>query len=135
MENKEIPDGVKVVSVLYFIASFFGIIFGAILTFIAIYPNRGFSTFLLIPIIIVLISFVSLFASLSLRKGKNWARIFTIIFFFIPGFLPAYIFSFGAGFSGNYVAYYFIVGSYIIVSLWIMIYLFFNKKVKEFFGR
>ena len=133
MENKnDIPAGVKTISILFLLSSLGGLIFASIYFFLTIYRGLDSSnvTYLLLPLALILIGIFGVFTSINLWKGRNWARILTMIFLPILSLIPSYMFAFGAGFSGNMTMYYFIIALYIIVNIWIIIYL---KKAKEFF--
>lgn len=129
-----VPVGVKIISVLYYIAAVVLIILG-----IALFGGAGLVGYLAskIPfiavlgsgiiavagIIVILLAVLSFFIARGLWKGKQWARIIVIIFA-ILGFISAIISLLKLDFS--------VIGSLVINGL-IGGYLLFSENVKKAF--
>ena len=136
--QKNVPVGVKIISILYYIGAVFGIIFGLLLIFGAETFTSILNGVLLIDaldsglsglfiaggIIMIALGVLGFFIGRGLWKGRNWARIFVIILS-ILGVLIG-VFSMVQGdVAGN------IFG--LAVNLIIGGYLLFSRKVKEAF--
>ncbi|MBI4116837.1 hypothetical protein HY449_03785 [Candidatus Pacearchaeota archaeon] len=136
----ETPLGVKIISVLYLLVGVLAFLFG-ILLIAGSFPagEKVWETILgynILPWLIVLegIIFTPLgififFVGRGLQKGKNWARIMTIIVS-ILGFLFAdYLLS-------ELMIFRVIIEKIISLAINIVIpaYLFFNQTAKEFFN-
>jgi len=138
--KKEIPTLVKVIAVLRIIGGIFGILSGVVLflikfvsiniftQFLSYYPKDVSSLlFLFFTGVGILLGICSLFAAIYLYKGRNWARIATIILVFIGAIISiVYFFIFGTAIINL------ILG--IIIPGLIIGYLLFNKEVKEAFS-
>lgn len=123
---REIPIGVKLISIYYWIMAILIIIIGLV--------SMYFGLFLLFPLIIVGIFLIAssvllIFIAINLWKGKEWAMIAAIIFAII-----------GLGdifrlFKPLNVWVFIINLTFFIVSVLIIWYLIFNKGAKEFFNK
>lgn len=89
--KQQVPTGVKVISVLYYIGMalelILGILFlvgagivGSVVEEIPVISLLGSGFLVLIGIILIGISVLSFFVARGLWNGNNWARIVTIIF-------------------------------------------------------
>ena len=130
--KKQIPTGVKVISILYYISSGLGIIFGLIFLFGAgliasLIPILGFlggGIFVIIAIIVMGMSVLSFFIGRGLWKAQKWARIIAIVFSGISAVLSIITFVQGSFANGIInLAISGIIGGYLL----------FNKKVKQIF--
>ena len=132
MDGQQVPTGVKVISVLYYIGAVFELIF-AILLFVgsgtlkAKVPLLAFlGPFLIIGGIILLgLAVLSFFVGWGLWKVKKWARIVAIVFA-VLGVLLALIGMFQGQIASN------IVG--LAISVAIGGYLLFSSDVKTAFA-
>ncbi len=131
---KEIPVGVKIIAVLYYIGAVLALLFG-ILTFVgagtlqtalAAVPFLAIFSGLIIVLGIILIGFgvLGFFIGRGLWKAQNWARILVIIFAAL-GVLMAIIAMVGGNIAGNIVS--------LIINGLIGGYLLFSQKVKAAF--
>lgn len=138
--KKEIPTLVKVIAVLRIIGGVFGILSGVVLflikfvsiniftQFLSYYPEDVSSLlFLFFTGVGMFLGICSLFAAIYLYKGRNWARIVTIILVFIGVILSIVSFFIFGGTVVNLVVGWPISG--LIIG-----YLLFSKKVKEAFS-
>lgn len=135
--GKEIPAGVKIISVLFYIGAFLFLISGILsvagvglpqenLTGAAVgvpQLGRGFEIFG--GIISVALAILVFFVGLSLWKGRRWAGI-TAIILSIIGIITSLIGMIGGGVVGNLIT--------LIIYAGISSYLFFNKDVKRIFS-
>ncbi|MEK6862346.1 MAG: hypothetical protein AABY07_10375, partial [Nanoarchaeota archaeon] len=127
MRFKEIPIGVKLII--------------AILSLYIIYTLIMWTRYLFPLDIIAIIEFAQILAYdvvlgviiFGLYKGKNWARIITLIGSTFMLFTMA-IYSIVGGGDVFETYGYLLIGT-VIITLFISTYLFFNKKAKEFFVR
>ena len=88
--RKEVPVGVKIISILYYIGAVFMILIGLIFIFGAslvssLFENNpeiaeaGAGVLVIIGIIVLLFGALFIFLGIKLWKGKNWARIVPIV--------------------------------------------------------
>ena len=134
MENKEVPTGVKIISVLQYIIGSFGIIFG--LMYIQDAYQWGFSTNdlfgllgilgLVLGIIMLILGILRIFIGRGLWKARRWARIAVIVITIIEVLFLIYFLT--------YLLPNPIILIYIMVNLVIGVYLLFGKRVKEAFS-
>lgn len=129
----EIPFGIKIISIYYYISGALSIILWLLIIFagrmmggIIGMENFPFSLFLISGIIGVIMGIFTIFVGSNLRKRKNWAKIVVIIFSLM-------------GIIGGINI---LIQNYIILSIIslaisspILFYLSFSKKSKEFFGK
>ncbi len=89
--GKEIPIGVKIISVLYYICTGLGILFtiflfagiaflGSLFPFLTAISAWGYGLVILSAILVLACSVLSFFVARGLWKLKNWARIVAIVF-------------------------------------------------------
>ena len=159
----QIPTGIQIISILYFVASIIGVL---LIGFI--FLNIIYDYYIIFYVLGIFIGIFGFFSSINLRKAKNWAKKFIIIFsslnllfllasiigFFIktnsyirvfssidPFFYPLVvlqsIISFARVWGENVNIWPFLVtiALYCILNLWILWYLIFGKKSKEFFNQ
>lgn len=131
----QVPTGVKIISVLYYIGAGLSILFGLLFLvgagFMGILASQipllgllGSGLFVVVGIVVIGLGVLSIFIGRGLWKGKNWARIVAIIFS-VLGIL-----------SGLYSI---VKGSYssllgMVINLVIGGYLMFNSAVKSAFS-
>jgi hypothetical protein len=121
---EKVPNGVKVVSMIYFIGAIFLIIFGT--TAVLVSANSGYTPIILTFIILLSLVISCFIISKGLWKLKPWARIAAIILLIlIMIFTMIIIFE-----DMTFVSYLFIA-----IGLGIIAYLLFNKKAKEAFKK
>ena len=132
---KSVPAGVKVISVLYYIGSIFGLLFallfffgaGAISSFtdqIPVLSAFGTGLFIIAGVITLAFSILGFFVARGLWKGKNWTRIFVIILSILGILMGIFLLT-----QGNIISNV----SNIIINLIIGGYLLFSHSVKEAF--
>ena len=136
-EEKIIPTGVKIYSILSYIGAFLSVIFGLLFVTILkssleLYASEtGESIPFLTPSLLNFFGFLMIimgvfgfFIARGLWKGQNWAKIITIIFA-ILGFIQGLI----SLITGN-------IGALFILIIYSLIsgYFIFNQKVKLFFS-
>lgn len=138
MEGQSVPTGVKVISVLYYIGAVIGIVFGLLLLIGADFFMRTVSSnlpylplqgllsgiFIALGIILIGLSVLNFFIGRGLWKGKNWARIFVIIFSALGVISGLYSIV-----MGSYLS---VLG--VVINLSIGGYLMFNAAVKYAFS-
>ena len=135
VDKKQVPTGVKVISVLYYIGAFLGVIFGILSIFgagmissvaskIPLIGVMGSVLFIIVGVILLCLGILSFFVARGLWKAKNWARIVAIIFSCL-GIVMAIISMISGNVSGNIFN--------LLIQLVIGGYLLFNNKVKEAF--
>lgn len=138
VEGKQVPAGIKLISILYYIVAVILIIMGLILTFAVkltnSLPGTFYANFLGIELSKGLLTFVGIlmiglgifgfFVAKNLSKAKPWART-TAIIFSVLGILWAIIFVIKGKVTGNILS--------LILNLLIGWYLLFSKSVKEAF--
>lgn len=128
-ETKKIPTGVKIISVLLYIAAVLGVIVGLFIIFgtgiITLFLPMLAGWGVLIGILIIGLSIFNFFVARSLWKAKNWARIITIIFAGV-GIIFAIIQMVQGDFISSVInlAINGLIGGYLI----------FSKKVKKIFA-
>ena len=148
----EAPIGIKIISVLYYIEAGLLVLSGIILLIAGIvfvlnppltvgYDMMGFDTgvmgafmdslgiiFIVLSVVSVLFAVLYFFIARGLKKGNNWTRILLIIFGIlgILGVIPLLV-------MGDSIVIVNGVLS-ILVTGFIVWYLWFKKSVKEFFG-
>lgn len=132
--EKSVPTGVKVISVLYYIGAAFGIIFGLLLIvgsgvisslLGSVFGALGAGLFIFWGIILLALGILGIFVGIGLWKARPWARIVAIIFSCL-GILMAII----SIVSGNIVSQLFnLIFQGVIAG-----YLLFNNSVKQAFA-
>ena len=131
----EVPAGVKIISVLYYIGAGFSLLFGLLFLigagFIGTLASKipllgllGSGLFIVVGIIIILLGVLSIFVARGLWKGKNWARIVAVIFA-VLGILSGISSIIKGGYSSLFG---------LIINLLIGGYLMFNSSVKSAFS-
>ena len=136
MANGEVPVGVKVIAVLYYIGAVLGLIFGilfiagsgsisSIETQIPGLSALGASLFIVAGIILIALGVLGFFIGRGLWKARHWARIVAIIFACLGTVLGI------LGVIQGAIAQN-IIG--LIISVIIAGYLIFSNKVKEAFA-
>ena len=136
MESKNVPTGVKIISVLYYISAVLGIIFGllffvgagaigSIASQIPIIEALGSGLFIVGGIIMLVLGILGFFIGRGLWKGRNWARIVAIIFSVMGVLMAIFLMIQGSIFNGIFN---------LIVSGFIGGYLLFSPSVKEAFS-
>jgi hypothetical protein len=147
MANKDIPLGIKIISILHYITCGAYFLFGlsSILFFRKIATNlvisNGLDSSLISTIstwIIILSIFLmggmavlEFFIARGLWKGKRWTRVIIVVFSIINLiFLILLLFLSAEKIGGIIVS-----SISILVNGWVMIYLLFNKKVWEVFRK
>ncbi len=136
MTDKEVPVGVKIISVLYYIwavlFAILGILFivgagfiGTIAQSIPLLALFGAGLFIVLAIILILFAILFFFIGRGLWKARQWSRILVIIFS-ILGILSAIM----GMIQGKIVSNIF----GLIISALIGGYLLFSKSVKEAFA-
>lgn len=137
MEGLAVPTGVKVISVLYYIGAGVSILFGLLLLIGADFFMRTVSSnlphlplqgltgiFIALGIILIGLSVLNFFIGRGLWRGKNWARIFVIIFSALGVISGLY-----SIIMGSYLS---VLG--VVINLSIGGYLMFNAAVKSAFS-
>jgi|FLOH01.1.fsa_nt_gi hypothetical protein len=129
---KEMPVGVKVISVLYWIAAVLSILGGlalilgggAMASMIPTFGIIGGALFVVLGIIVLIVGIVEIFVALGLWKGQKWARIVAIIFA-ILAFIGAIMSIVGGSYAGGIIKLIIhgLIGAYLIVA----------KEVKDAF--
>ncbi|MEM0465757.1 MAG: hypothetical protein QXW97_03600 [Candidatus Pacearchaeota archaeon] len=146
--GKNVPIGVEIISVLYFISAAFLVILGIIfmigagftgffsaylskiLPLLALFGVLGTILFIVTGIIFIGIGVLSFFIGLGLWKAKKWARIVAIIFACL-GVLSAILGIISSNMSTSII----VMNSVsLIINGLIGGYLLFSKKVKEAFS-
>lgn len=126
--GKEIPIGVKIISVLYYIATGLGILLtiflfvgtaflGSLFPFLTAISAWGYGLVILCAILALAFTVLSFFIARGLWKLKNWARILAIVFAGL-GILGA-IGSFASGFNISVVVQILAhgaIGGYLLLS-------------------
>lgn len=145
--KREIPKEVKILSILFFIFALISLVIGIIFLFILVstisstefFPAFSMRILILFFGIFIFIrgilqipfSILAFFTGMGLWKGKNWARISAIIL--IP--IGIFLFFVGSLISENQTMFGVIGNVMGIISFIILIiYLLFNKKIKEAFN-
>ena len=128
----EVPTGVKIISVLYYIGAVFEVIFGITLFFGAgalktKVPFLAFlGPFLIIGAVILIgLAVLSFFVGRGLWKAQNWARIVAVIFSVI-GVLFAVLGMVQGKIASNVIS--------LVISAAIGGYLWFSSEVKTAFA-
>lgn len=130
---KDVPVGVKIISVLYYIGAAFAVIFGVLFLFGAGFISSYFGQFLgalgtgmfiFGGLVFVGLGILNFFIGRGLWKARNWARIVAIIFA-ILGFISAIIILVSGEFFSSIINLIFqgAIGGYFL----------FSKKVKATF--
>lgn len=140
-DKQSVPTGVKIIAVLYYIGTFFGIIFGLLflvgagalnsvankIPSLGVLGTLGAGLFIIGGIIVIGLGVLSFFIGRGLWKAKNWARIVAIVFaalgilmsmimmIMMPGSIVSNIFN-------------------LVIDLLIGGYLLFSKDVKQAFA-
>ncbi len=134
--EKSVPTGIKIISVLYYIGAAFGVIFGLLFFVgagaIGIVANQipllsalGSGLFIVGGIVMIGLGVLSFFIGKDLRKTKPWARVVVIIFSAL-GALSAVASMIQGNISGNILN--------LAIQLGIGGYLLFNNNVKQAFA-
>ena len=129
----EVPTGVKVVSVLYYIGAAFELLFavllfvgaGTIASKIPIIGAIGSGLFIVVGVVLIGLAVLSFFVGRGLWKARKWARIVAIIFA-VLGVLFAILGMVQGQVAGN------IVG--LVISGAVGGYLWFSSSVKAAFA-
>ncbi|MBI4147184.1 hypothetical protein HY494_00875 [Candidatus Woesearchaeota archaeon] len=135
-KQKQVPTGVKVISVMYYIGAVLGVIFGLLFLFgagmmgslteqIPLLGLFGAGLFVVGGIIMIGLGVLGFFVGRNLGRVKPWARIVAIIFAGL-GILTAVSFMIQGDIAGN------ILG--LALNLAIGGYLLLNSRVKEVFA-
>ncbi len=135
-EGKQIPAGVKVISVFYYISAVLGILsgilflvatklMGPIISQVPVIGTLGSMLFIVGGVVMLFFGILNFFVGRGLWKGKNWARIFVIIFAVLGIIVAVYLVIKGSFVQGI---------SDLLVSGLIAGYLLFSSKVKEAFA-
>lgn len=88
---KEIPVGVKIISILYYISAGFGVLFAiflfagfaflsTLMPFLTAISAWGYMLVIFCAIIVLAFSVLSFFIARGLGNAKNWARMIVIVF-------------------------------------------------------
>lgn len=134
-ELKEVPFGVKVISIIYYIGAVFGLIASMLLltgaeilktTLIAIYGPIISDSFTAIAVFILLFSIFSFFVGFGLWKCLNWARIAAIVISCINALSAVVSVALMHDAFGNFLN--------ILINGFIIAYLGFNAVVQKIFG-
>ena len=139
MENigtKNIPVGVKIISVLYYIGAVLGVIFGilflvgagfmgSIASQIPLIGILGAGLFVFGGIILIILGVLGFFIGRGLWKGKNWIRIVAIIFSCLGIIMAIFLIAGGSIFNGIFN---------LLVQGLVSGYLMFDSSVKEAFA-
>ena len=92
MADKEMPTGVKVISVLYYIGAAFSFLFGLLLIVGGVFIGAilgetlaslsalGSGLFIVLGIALLGVGVLDIFIGRGLWKGQNWTRIAAIVF-------------------------------------------------------
>ncbi|PIN91329.1 hypothetical protein COU57_01045 [Candidatus Pacearchaeota archaeon CG10_big_fil_rev_8_21_14_0_10_32_14] len=134
----EVPVGVKIISVLYYIEAAFLILLGLVFVFGASAASTllkdspelaaaGAGIFIVLGIILILFGALFIFLGIKLWKGKNWARIVTIVLYILGVLIE--LLSLVSGGTMNIV--WGVI--WIIIDGTIAGYLLLNKEVKQAF--
>jgi hypothetical protein len=89
--KKEVPIVVKIISILYYIAAGFGVLFaifllagsaflGSLFPFLTTISAWGYILVVFCTIVVFAFSVLSFFTARGLRNGKKWARVLAIVF-------------------------------------------------------
>lgn len=139
--QKQIPLGIKLLSIFGLIVGGLVVLFGMAFTSLGFFgPSNVEQADWFLPvvmafsaifgIIFLLFGLFIIFVARALWKGKNWARILVVIFS-VLGAIPIIAMIFGA--ESVQLGLNAIFGP--IVNLLVAGYLLFNKKAKEFFSK
>ena len=130
--KKNIPLGIKILSILGYIAAGFSVIFALLFFigagFVANIPGLeafGAGIIIFFGIILLGLGVLDFFIARGLWKGQNWARILLIIFMIL-----GIVYALGILFIGQVIASLL----NIVIDVLIGWYLIFNKNVKKFFA-
>jgi hypothetical protein len=135
-KEKNVPIGVKVISVLYYIGAVFGILLGllflvgagamgALASQIPLIGALGAGLFIIGAIILLAFGILGIFIGRGLWKAKNWARIVSIIFACL-GIILAIVSIISGSIATNLIS--------LIINGFIGWYLLFNSEVKKAFA-
>ncbi|MDD5699928.1 MAG: DUF2127 domain-containing protein [Candidatus Nanoarchaeia archaeon] len=134
--RNEVPIGVKIISILYYISAGFGVLFAiflfagfaflsTLMPFLSVISAMGYILVIVCAVIVLAISVLSFFIARGLMKLKNWARILVLVFAGLGIVMGLY--SFVSGFSFSMVIQ-------IAVQAAIGGYLLFAKEAKRAFA-
>jgi hypothetical protein len=134
--EKQIPTGVKIISILYYIGAVLGVIIGLLFIVAAgmmasfadqipLIGSLGTGLFIVGGIILIGLGVLGFFIGKGLWKLKSWARITAIVFACL-GVLSALTSMFQGDFSGNIFGLVFngVIGWYLLL----------NKEAKQAFA-
>lgn len=136
-ENKKIPIGVKIISILYYLICALQLIFGITMIYMSNKaPEKIIKIFPIISTLVLVLGIgfigaavLSFFIARGLWKGQRWSRIIVIVFSAI-GIIYSLV-----GFATNFIRGNktgFIIT--LVFNLIIAAYLFFDPKVKSAFA-
>lgn len=131
VKKKKVPTLVKIISVLYYIGAFLGLLFGIlflaggeiislVLEQMPTLAELGSSIFVIIGIVLIVMAVVDFFIARGLWNARPWARMLVVVLC-ILGVLSAIV----NGIIAN-------LGS-LIINLAIGLYLYLSKDVKKAF--
>ena len=133
-EQKEIPLGVKIISVLNYVNAVLSVLIGLLFIILALtnynitIPETGeqVSTIAIVvlSVLLIIVGVISFFIGRGLWKGQNWARITSIILSAIGVVFAAASLTTG-GLSNAFG---------LVINVIVAGYLAFNKKVKKAFS-
>ncbi|MFH1683038.1 MAG: hypothetical protein ABIA37_04540 [Candidatus Woesearchaeota archaeon] len=140
MKTKQIPTGVKAISIFYYVSVGFMALAGLILMlgagaftqmtaelpFVNVLGALGSALFIGIAIVLLAIAVLVFFVARGLWKLQNWARITAIVFAALSILQNISFRPMMGGFSGNILS--------LAISGLIGGYLLFSKEVKKAFG-
>lgn len=131
IKKAEVPTGVKIISVFYYIFAVLTILVGVLALFLGgllggVFGAMGAGLAILVAVIVIAIGVVEIFVARGLWKGRKWARIIVIIFS-ILGVLEAIT----GLVQGNVVAVQIV---WLLVNAVIGGYLWFSGSVKSAFS-
>ena len=140
MANKEIPIGVKIISILGYLSAVFGVIMSILLvtregvyTYMSnIIPFSGLYlsfAFFLDSLVFMIFGILAFFIAMGLWKAKSWARTIAIIISFLRTIIALIFLTLT---DLPIVAISLIIG--IVINLIISFYLMFDKNVKNAFA-
>ncbi len=121
MKERELPLGVRIVSILNYISSFILLIWGI---FLVVTATAAKWLFIIVAIIFILTAILQFFAARGLNRGKNWARYTSMA-------LAIIIISSSIEFVWLGQTIYILSA---LLYFAILLYLMFSYKVKKFFG-
>ena len=122
INNKEVPTGVRIISIIYYLFALLALILGIFLALVT-FAGLGIGILILAIVISLPFAFLFFFIGRDISRGKKTAKIIVLIIAFIGVFGSiSYIF---------YGAYTGIIS--LVINGFIAGYLLFSKESKEFF--